>query len=121
MGTGAGDIASDIIEDVVSHLDSLLTTRQGAVPIRPDFGMIDMADVVHQFPDGIARLRDAVRAQIEQFEPRLRDVSIRHLPLQQDPLRLVFHLSATLVAGPERHRITMQAEMTDAGTLRVTP
>lgn len=113
------DAASDVIDDVIAHLDQLFTTRQGAVPIRPDYGMIDLSDVVHLFPDGITRLRETIRSQIEMFEPRLRDVTLRYVPVQNDPLRLVFHLSATLVAGSERQRIAMHAEMTDEGTLRV--
>jgi type VI secretion system protein len=110
---------SALLDDVLRHLRELFNVRQGSVSARPDYGMVDINGVIHNFPDGIAVLRAEIRRQIESFEPRLRDVAVRYVPTEDNALRLVFSVSATLTLGEKTQRIALEAEVGDNGFIRV--
>jgi type VI secretion system protein len=93
--------STDEAESVLEHLRVLLNTRQGEAPCAPGFGVLDLSDVVHAFPAAYAQLAQAIRATIVEYEPRLRNVSVRHLP--DDGLVLRFEIGAQL-AGPRGSR-----------------
>lgn len=91
----------DEVDSVLEHLRVLLNTRQGEAPCALDFGVLDLSDVVHAFPIAYDQLAQAIRATILEYEPRLRSVTVRHLP--DDGLTLRFEIGAQL-AGPRGNR-----------------
>lgn len=111
---------SALLEDILGHLRELFNVRQGSVPIRLDYGMIDFNDVAHRFPDALLVLRNEIRGQIVAFEPRLRDVVVRHVPEPNDPLKLVFSVVATLALPDRAQRVTMETEVGENGYIRLT-
>ncbi|HEX8704045.1 MAG TPA: type VI secretion system baseplate subunit TssE, partial [Myxococcaceae bacterium] len=90
-GTSSRD--ADVSSSIVEHLRVLLNTRRGDSATVPGFGVVDFTDLVHSFPSSIQTLQAAIRATILEFEPRLRNVSVRHVP-DEDPLMLRFEISA---------------------------
>ncbi len=110
---------SAVLDDVLAHLAELFNARQGSVPTRPDYGMVDINDMIHRFPDAFDVMRGEIRQQIEKFEPRLRDVAVRHIPDEDQALRMVFGVSATLVLGERVQRVAIEAEVGDNGFIRV--
>ena len=120
-GTAASSVAVDasaLLEDVLGHLRELFNVRQGSVPIRPDYGMPDFNDVVHEFPDAIDVLRAEITRQITKFEPRLKDVAVRHVPAANRPLGLVFRVTATL-AAEGAGQVTVETEVGSDGLVKV--
>ena len=93
---GAGDAApADLERSIVGHLQALLNTRQGDSPCVPSYGVVDFADIVHAFPGSVQQLAKSIRATILEYEPRLKNVVVRHLP-EENLLRLRFEISAQL-------------------------
>jgi type VI secretion system protein len=90
--------SADPVAAIVEHLRHLLNTRRGDAPTAPGYGVPDFADVVHSFPGAVAVLRQAIRETITEFEPRLKDVAVRHVP-DDDALLLRFDISARLAHG----------------------
>ena len=90
--TGAAAETSTAVGD---HLRALLNTRQGSYPAAPGYGMVDFTDLLHTFPKGIPTLAASIRATILAFEPRLKNVVVRHLP-DEDPWRLKFEIVGQL-------------------------
>lgn len=88
----------DLVESIASHLRVLLNTRRGDCVTAPDFGILDFADVVHEFPGGIQQLAKSIRSTILQFEPRLRNVAVRHVP-DETLLSLRFEIAAQIAEG----------------------
>jgi type VI secretion system protein len=88
----------DAVESIGAHLRVLLNTRRGDSVTAPDFGILDFTDLVHEFPSGIQQLAKSIRATVMQFEPRLKNVSVRHMP-DESPLTLRFEISAQLADG----------------------
>jgi type VI secretion system protein len=89
---------ADEVEAIVAHLRVLLNTRQGEAPSAPDYGIVDFSDMVHVFPGAVQDLARSIRATILQYEPRLKNVTVRHLP-EAESLSLRFDISAQLAGG----------------------
>lgn len=87
--------SADEVESIVEHLRVLLNTRQGEVIAAPTFGVVEFSDVVHAMPGAVPSLVKSIRATILEFEPRLRNVSVRHVSEDGD-LLLRFEISAQL-------------------------
>jgi len=94
---GSGELAA-----VLANLRLLLNTRPGDSPAAPEFGVPDLADLLHQFPAASAALQHGLRAAISRHEPRLRAVQVRpgpghtldiHAQLAGTPLHLRAHLT----------------------------
>lgn len=97
----SGDAARDEAQAIVEHLRALLNTRAGEVPCCPTFGVLDFTDVVHGIPATLQVLARSIRATILEHEPRLKNVTVRPLPLEGE-LALRFEISAQLVAEKGR-------------------
>ncbi len=84
-------------EAIVEHLRALLNTRAGEAPCCPAYGVVDFTDVVHGIPTSLQSLVKSIRATILEFEPRLRNVTVRALPGDGE-LALRFEISAQLAS-----------------------
>jgi type VI secretion system protein len=91
----SGAAAPDEAESIIEHLRALLNTRQGEAPCCPSYGVVDFTDVVHGIPTSLQVLVKSIRATILEHEPRLKNVTVRPLPLEGE-LALRFEISAQL-------------------------
>lgn len=107
------------VESVLANLTDVLNARAGTAETRPDLGVPDFNDLVGQFPDAIHVIARAVKAQIERFEPRLRAVTVRHVPDPQNPLSLVFEIQAAMRLLDEESRLTFETVLANDGYVRV--
>src|SRR5215475_10482870 len=99
LGRGANPRATvEPTTAVGNHLRALLNTRQGSAPCVPGYGMVDFTDLLHTFPKGIPTLAAAIRATVLQYEPRLKNVSVRHIA-DDDPSLLKFEITGQLADG----------------------
>jgi len=108
----------DEIDSIVEHLRVLLNTRQGEAPTAPDFGIIDFTDVVHAFPEGIQVLQRAIRATILQYEPRLKNVTVRHIR-DDEVLLLKFEIAAQLAQAGSRGTLKFRTQINAGGKFDV--
>jgi type VI secretion system protein len=107
------------LESIVAHLQDLLNTRAGESLSASDFGIVDFADVVHNFPEATQVLQQSIRATILKYEPRLRNVSVH--PVQSgDVLMVAFEISARLASGAQRGVFRVRTELTPSGKMQVS-
>lgn len=69
----------DLEAAVIAHLVRMLNTRQGSSLTCPDYGLIEVSEVLHDFPDAIGIVQRAIKNSIQQYEPRLKNVQVRHI------------------------------------------
>ncbi len=105
----SGDDTTDTIHSIVSHLQVLLNTRRGDAVCAPEFGVVDFIDVVYSFPGSVQHLVKSIRATILEYEPRLKNVNVRHVP-EEDSLTLRFEISAQL--ADDRSNRTLRVSTT---------
>jgi type VI secretion system protein len=109
---------ADASADIAAHLQALLNTRVGSAPAAPTYGVVDFTDLVHAFPKSIPALAASIRSTILAFEPRLRNVSVRHLP-DEDPWMLKFEISGLLADGKDRGTLRFRTEVSPSGQMTV--
>jgi len=69
---------NDLEASVTEHLVNMLNTRQGSCLTCPDYGMIEVSELLHDFPDAIGLVQRAIKNSIQLYEPRLKNVQVRH-------------------------------------------
>jgi type VI secretion system protein len=70
---------TDVESSVAQHLHRLLNTRQGSSLTCPDYGLIEVSEVLYDFPDAIGIMQRALKNTIQTYEPRLKNVQVRHV------------------------------------------
>lgn len=69
----------DLESAVVEHVRQMLNTRAGSSPSCPDYGMMEVSEVLYDFPEAIGILQRAIKNTIQTYEPRLKNVQVRHV------------------------------------------
>ncbi|MFH3479461.1 type VI secretion system baseplate subunit TssE [Xanthobacter variabilis] len=118
-GEGGGDL-SELVESILLNLRNILNSRADCCLSRPDLGMPDFNDLVGRFPDALGIIASTVRAQIDMFEPRLSDVSVRHVPDRSNPLHLAFRIHATLALEHGPKRLSFDTVLNNNGYVNVS-
>lgn len=113
----AGERHLDESASILGHLRALLNSHQGGSETAPAFGLPDLVDILHNLPDGMGALEQALRATIEAHEPRLSHVRVRHLK-NPDSLRLHFQITARLASDPRR-ALRIRTRLDAAGRFHV--
>ncbi|WP_164547498.1 MULTISPECIES: type VI secretion system baseplate subunit TssE [unclassified Bosea (in: a-proteobacteria)] len=99
-GTGSLEVARgpSLSESVLANVRRILNARQGCCETRPDFGMPDLNDISREASETIPAIARTVKAQLEAFEPRLREVLVKPMPTES-PGEFAFSVSAALIDG----------------------
>ncbi|MCK5505075.1 MAG: type VI secretion system baseplate subunit TssE [Thermodesulfovibrionia bacterium] len=92
-----------ITESVLEHLQRILNTWQGNVPIAEDYGVPEFTDFMYSMPDSVREIERAIRQTVQKYEPRLRAVKVTFIPREEeDALSLRFQINARLSTGSKR-------------------
>jgi type VI secretion system protein len=110
--------ALDEHDSIVEHLRVLLNARRGGSPSCPDFGIPDFSDLVHNFPGAIQVLQRAIRETILAYEPRLRQVTVRHVP-DDEPLVLKYEIIAQPASRRGGNALRFSTQMSSGGRVNV--
>lgn len=70
---------TDLESAVVENIRLILNTRAGSAPSCPDYGLLEVSEVLYEFPEAIGILQRAIKATIQTYEPRLKNVQVRHI------------------------------------------
>lgn len=84
------------IESVLLHLQRILNTRQGNVPIAADYGVPDFLAFLQTYPESVGTIEHNIKNAIDKFEPRLTEVSVTYIPDDEESLSLRFQIVASL-------------------------
>jgi type VI secretion system protein len=88
---------NDIETAVSQHIARMLNTRQGSCLTCPDYGLIEVSEVLYDFPDAVGIMQRAIKNSIQTYEPRLKNVQVRHLKNDYaHEMMLIFEITAQL-------------------------
>lgn len=110
---------SIVLESVINNLRTVFNTRQGSVMIREDYGLSDFGDLSLMFRDAMAHIAREIKELTQEFEPRLEDVSVRHVPDPENPLALSFRISGQIVIGDHAETVRLDSELGHDGYVRL--
>ena len=82
--------------------------RLGTMLTCPDYGIADVSEMVHAFPDAIHLMAQTLRHTIRTYEPRLQNVQVLHVPSEGADLTLRFVIQARVVAEGTKRAIQFE-------------
>jgi len=91
------------IDSILAHLQRILNTKQGNVPISDHYGIPDLTDFMRSYPESITEIEKSIHLAIQEYEPRLRFVSVKFIPQEEDLLCLRFQIIAQVNAESGRN------------------
>jgi type VI secretion system protein len=94
----SGEDPRRIHDSVLSHLQRILNTKQGNVPIADDYGTPDLLDFMASSPEALRGVERTIRQVIQKYEPRLTAVRVTFVPQTEDMLAMHFQIHAKLSA-----------------------
>jgi len=109
------------VTSVATHLGKMLSIRAGSVQTLPDYGLPDLNDMNQSLHESLSRSRLLIERFIRAYEPRLKDVRVRSLPRDHDPLALAFAVEATLMIKGVKQPVVFTARLCDSGRIEVLP
>lgn len=94
--------AQVLVASIRDYLQRILNTRQGSVPIDPEFGVPDFTNIAGSFSKGTTReIIESLTHMIERYEPRLKSPRITLGEAANEVLTLSFSLDG-LIAVDDR-------------------
>lgn len=106
------------IGSVLSHLQRMLNTRQGNVPIADDYGVPDFIDFLQTYPDSVHQIEYSIRNAIDKFEPRLSGATVTYVPDEDEALTLRFQIIACLTVEGDR-KVSFETVIDTDGRVRI--
>ena len=91
-----GDNQRRCIDSVLAHLQRILNTRQGNVPIAGDYGVPDFLNFLQTYPESVHEIEYNIKNAIDKYEPRLSGASVTYVQDEDDALTLRFQIIASL-------------------------
>ena len=112
---------ADVETAVTMHLARLLNTRQGSCVTCPDYGLIEVSEVLHDFPDAIGIVQRALKNTIQTYEPRLKNVQVRHTKSDYaSEMTLQFEITAQLhLPDGRRQSLRFATNVDGSGNVKV--
>ncbi|WP_127959560.1 type VI secretion system baseplate subunit TssE [Serratia microhaemolytica] len=91
----------ELLISVKRHLNKVLNTRPGACESTVDLGVTDFNDATATTTDFRKSIEEAIKLCIEEYEPRVADVTVESILDNDDPLLLGFRINAYINFGDE--------------------
>jgi type VI secretion system protein len=112
----------DLEAVVLDHLRMMLGTRMGSALTVPDYGLIEVSDLLYDFPDALGIIQRGLKTTLTKYEPRLKNVQVRALDPGEDESRmfLYFEITAQLVhPNGERQAIRFTTKVDESSTIEI--
>ena len=108
--------AQVLVASVRDHLQRLLNTRQGSVPIDPELGVPDFTNLAGSFSQGSTReIIDSLTRMIQRYEPRLKSPRVVLEESGQEVLSLSFSLDGIIEIDDREVPIRLATRISSSG------
>jgi type VI secretion system protein len=98
-----GNSSRRCADSVMKHLQQLLNTRQGSVPMAEDYGIPDFFGLLQTHPESINEIENNIKNAITTYEPRLSGIAVHYIPDEDEStLTLSFQVTARLVTDDDQ-------------------
>jgi type VI secretion system protein len=112
----------DLESAVSRHLGQMLNTRQGSCLTCPDYGLIEVSEVLYDFPDAIGIMQRSIKNSIQTYEPRLKNVQVRHIKNEGGMAEMIlqFEITAQLqTSDGRRQSLRFSTAVDSSGNVKV--
>jgi type VI secretion system protein len=109
----------EIRESILQNLINMCCTRMGTMLTCPDYGIADVSEMIHSFPDAITLMAQTLRHTIQTYEPRLQNVQVVHIPSDVTDLTLRFEVRARVVLEGSKTAVKFETALDTARKLTI--
>jgi type VI secretion system protein len=109
----------EIRESILQNLIHMCCTRLGTMLTCPDFGIADVSEMIHSFPDAISLMAQTLRHTIQTYEPRLQNVQVVHTPGETWDLTLRFEVRARVVLEGSKTAVKFETALDPSRRLTI--
>lgn len=113
------DSLQEMADSILRHLQRMLNTRRGNAPTVPDYGVPDLTELARGFPDSALDLQRSLRACIEKYEPRLKDVVVQYKESPDDLLSVSFEVTGRLQSSSDEAGVWFLTRVDSDGRIDV--
>jgi len=107
-----------VIDSVILHLQNLLNTRLGNVPISEDYGVPDFLNFLQTHPESVSEIAEKIKNAIDCYEPRLTEANVTFITDENDELNLRFKIAASL-AVEEGQKVCLETIVDTDGRVQI--
>jgi type VI secretion system protein len=109
----------EIRDSVLTNLTYMCGTRLGTMLTCPDYGIADVSEMVHAFPDAISLMAQTLRHTIQTYEPRLQNVQVIHVQSEGGDLALRFEIRARVAIEGSRTAVKFETTLDTSRRLSI--
>lgn len=109
----------EVIDSILRNLQSILNTSHGNCLTDQRYGLPHISVIRSRMPFSIAGFEAAIRYSLERYEPRLKNLRVRHMPTRDDGLELRFEISGVIQDDEDRTSVRFVTFADTEGRLRV--
>lgn len=112
----------DLEAVVMSHLKRLLNTRAGSAPTVLDYGVVELSDLIHDFPEATAVMQRSLKTTIAKYEPRLKNVQVRSVDGEEprEAMAFVFEITGQVIyPNGERHPVRFTTSVDPSSNVQI--
>jgi type VI secretion system protein len=113
----------DLESSVADHLHKMLNTRSGSALTVPDYGIIELSELLQDFPNALGVMQRAIKNTILKYEPRLKNVQVRPVPAEEDENQLVVHFEITAqlcYPNGERQAVRFSTAVDESSNVKIS-
>lgn len=112
----------DVESAVIAHLQQMLNTRQGSCLTCPDYGLVEVSEVIYEFPEAVGIVQRALKNSIQTYEPRLKNVQVRHVKNEfAGEMVLQFEITAQLhLPDGRRQALRFSTSLDHSGNVKLS-
>ncbi|MBU0617444.1 MAG: type VI secretion system baseplate subunit TssE [Planctomycetes bacterium] len=110
---------SDIFDSILTNLRNVLNTNQGNCLTDERYGLPHMSTIRNSMPRSVSGFVSAIQATIEEHEPRLSNVRVRHAPGTDRAMALRFEISGLVQDEDNRTSVRFETYADEEGRMRV--
>jgi type VI secretion system protein len=109
----------EIRDSILQNLINMCCTRMGTMLTCPDYGIADVSEMIHSFPDAITLMASTLRHTIQTYEPRLQNIQVIHLPSELSDLTLRFEVRGRVVLDGSKTAVKFETALDPSRKLTI--
>jgi len=110
----------DLRQSVCRNLERILNSRNGMSQACAAYGLPDLTQIVNGVPERAREIEHAVQRCILEYEPRLKQVEVEHVPDAHGPMTACFRIRASVLAGKSAEEVWFETVVVSSGRVRLS-
>jgi len=115
-----GELGSALRSSLLQNLERILNSRAGMSQACEGYGIPDLTQIVNGVPERARDIERALEQCIRQYEPRLTQVEVEHIPDAHGPMTACFKVRAATSTGKSAEDIWFETVVVSSGRVRLT-